>query len=107
MESRETMATRNAIWLEEKEGTADLSRTHMEPHEAMTTRDATWLKEKEKPASLSRTTELMWKDFRRLTDAMLGLISATESGYGKVLGERPSWRAVSETAPICCWIAVC
>ena len=79
----------------------------MESRETMATGDATWLEEKEGTAVLSRTPELMWKDFRRLTDAMLGLISATESGYGKLLGERPSWRAMSETAPICCWSAVC
>ena len=52
----------------------------MESRETMATGDATYLKEKEGTAGLSRTAELMWKDFRRLTDAMLGLISATESG---------------------------
>jgi hypothetical protein len=56
------------------------ARTQMESRETMATGDATWLEEKEGTAVLSRTPELMWKDFRRLTDAMLGLISATESG---------------------------
>jgi hypothetical protein len=56
------------------------ARTQMESRETMATRDAIWLEEKEGTAVLSRTPELMWKDFRRLTDAMLGLISATENG---------------------------
>ena len=60
------------------------------------------------PARISRTAELMWKDFPAGGQERIKKIKiAAENSYGKVLGARPSWRAVSETAPICCWIAVC